>query len=193
MNIKKVNVYILKYLNSIYVEGKVNKEKKFSFYNLPQDESSLLSDNIISGKREVILEKVIIKDDLKYEVSYILIELKLELKNLKSNQKLIPIYALNKNKFDFISFPYIEILEKSLGKYSLSEIKMLKDLYELENFDLELYLSTIIKRIKNKDVSTNIENSDDLLRYLLYENKDIKLLYKNLDTLKEYISNLWGE
>ncbi len=193
MNIKKVNVYILKYLNSIYVEGKVNKEKKFSFYNLPQDESSLLSDNIISGKREVILEKVIIKDDLKYEVSYILIELKLELKNLKSNQKLIPIYALNKNKFDFISFPYIEILEKSLGKYSLSEIKMLKDLYELENFDLELYLSTIIKRIKNKDVSTNIENSDDLLRYLLNENKDIKLLYKNLDTLKEYISNLWGE
>ena len=193
MNIKKVNVYILKYLNSIYVEGKVNKEKKFSFYNLPQDESSLLSDNIISGKREVILEKVIIKDDLKYEVSYILIELKLELKNLKSNQKLIPIYALNKNKFDFISFPYIEILEKSLGKYSLSEIKMLKDLYELENFDLELYLLTIIKRIKNKDISKNIENSDDLLRYLLYENKDIKLLYKNLDTLKEYISNLWGE
>ena len=197
MNNIDINVYVLKYLNSIYVEGKTNSKGELTFYYLPYESSSdrkmsLIDNNIVNGKRENVYNKIVVKDDNKYNINYVLIDLKLELKELSTNQKLIPICGLNKNKTDIFSFPYIELLMNSNTEYNLKVSKMLKDFYEKENINLELYIKTLFSRMHSDIVATNIKSKEDFLRYVLNENKKIKLFYKYNDELKELINIVWG-
>lgn len=195
--------YVLKFNNKVYAYSKKTLTTN-SLLMLPSKSSEPLSDkylissyvldnNVIQGPREEIGPFNVKYKNLDLKVKYIIIDLKLELKNFeeKANNYFIPIYYLDKRKFSDIAFPIIELLYKDID-LSMDIKKVLNIIYYDINIDFYDYIKQTLIKLKEGKVASNIKNIDGFIKYLFKENKH-KVIKKYRKSIEELARILWNE